>query len=988
MYKARHEIDISPTGDNNQQAWIKHNAETERIYDIINGGAIGGDGVVVPGDLGDLRKSIESLSSSLSQMLLDIKTIKEDVLDVQADLSDESDKLAKESESLKAEADSLVERIKTIEQSATDNTAELQADAKSLADRAAVLEEAVTGIKKGQNQITVTINNNKENISQLSQSATKLESTIVANKKEQAETNEQVQTQMSDIKQTAESITSEIVTNLNKDPAQSPYTSISKIKQTSDSIVASVSSNKTAQDAKNASLESSISTVSQYANGVGTTVANIESSLNNTQGDNKYKAISQLQQTAKSISSTVTANKTSQDKVNSSQSAVNAAQSKTNTSIQQQISNITQTAGEIKSTVVNVESALNNTASTNKYAAISSLQQTASSLKSSITDNTNALEGKISSVQQTANSLKSSIETINTNLNDDVSATSKYKSISKLQQTASSLSSYISTYKKSQDTKNGVLENEISSIKQTASSNTSTIASVQTIANTAKTTADTASKNASTAVSTATTAVTKVSSLEQTVNGFKTTVQTAQTNADLYAQMTAKIAHAKLLNDDPTFKKGIWLKPYHNTGTGAIHLTSKAVQPQDPNTGGNIVWITKDAGTHAPGWGGFYVGGCCPGGYNKLYIMRFVAKIPKGFTLYVGTNYMGEGSVAKVIGDASGTGDWKEYIAYCQYGRKLASGQYFGDCGYIYWNKSGDNTPAYTEGFYLSSVELYLADNYQLVPDSVQSQITQTANSVTSIVGNLATLDKAKANYAAFTQLQDAINLKVQKGDVINQINVSPTTTTINGKYLHVTGQTVFDNGVITNGMLQAGAITADKLDANAITGKKITGSQISGGTITGTTIQNSNNSFRVDTNGNIVGARITGSTIDASVIRAAGYTLASMVRTNPTVWHRGYIPVPSGYNVNNAIIISAVIMDANEKYEPLNLTMLYSVPITGIGITRESADFNKWDAITSHVRNYVIVNSNGQIDAALSTKAEKWDACNACVRLQIWWFK
>lgn len=83
---------------------------------------------------------------------------------------------------------------------------------------------------------------------------------------------------------------------------------------------------------------------------------------------------------------------------------------------------------------------------------------------------------------------------------------------------------------------------------------------------------------------------------------------------------------------------------------------------------------------------------------------------------------------------------------------------------------------------------------------------------VTTIVSNLGNLMLAKSNYSAIAQMTDAINLRVQKGDVINQINLSPTTTTINGKYLHVTGQTVFDNNVIVSRMLAAKAVTADKL--------------------------------------------------------------------------------------------------------------------------------------------------------------------------------
>ena len=86
-----------------------------------------------------------------------------------------------------------------------------------------------------------------------------------------------------------------------------------------------------------------------------------------------------------------------------------------------------------------------------------------------------------------------------------------------------------------------------------------------------------------------------------------------------------------------------------------------------------------------------------------------------------------------------------------------------------------------------------------------------------NIVSNLGNLMLAKSNYSAIAQMTDAINLRVQKGDVINQINLSPTTTTIAGKYLHVTGETVFDNNVIVSRMLAAKAVTADKLAVTSL---------------------------------------------------------------------------------------------------------------------------------------------------------------------------
>ena len=86
-----------------------------------------------------------------------------------------------------------------------------------------------------------------------------------------------------------------------------------------------------------------------------------------------------------------------------------------------------------------------------------------------------------------------------------------------------------------------------------------------------------------------------------------------------------------------------------------------------------------------------------------------------------------------------------------------------------------------------------------------------------NIVSNLGNLMLAKSNYSAIAQMTDAINLRVQKGDVINQINLSPTTTTIASRYLHVGAETVIDNNVIISRMLAAKAITADKLAVTSL---------------------------------------------------------------------------------------------------------------------------------------------------------------------------
>ena len=115
---------------------------------------------------------------------------------------------------------------------------------------------------------------------------------------------------------------------------------------------------------------------------------------------------------------------------------------------------------------------------------------------------------------------------------------------------------------------------------------------------------------------------------------------------------------------------------------------------------------------------------------------------------------------------------------------------------------------------------------------TLQSSITQNATSITSVITNLSDPIKAATNYSAFTQLQDDINLRVKKGDVINQINVSDESILIDGKKVHITGDTVFDNNVIAKGMIKAGAVTADKLAAADITLGKDTATGIIAGAV------------------------------------------------------------------------------------------------------------------------------------------------------------
>ena len=154
------------------------------------------------------------------------------------------------------------------------------------------------------------------------------------------------------------------------------------------------------------------------------------------------------------------------------------------------------------------------------------------------------------------------------------------------------------------------------------------------------------------------------------------------------------------------------------------------------------------------------------------------------------------------------------------------------------------------------------------------------------------------------TQISQGFELKVTQAigkldgnELISRINLTPAGTRIDGKLLHVTGQALFDDNIITNKMLQANSVTARNMQVDSLSSISANIGSLRGGDITGTTFKNANNTFRIDANGNIVGANITGSRIDAQSIYQAGFEVKNLDIQVFQVRHGDYCPVPKGYN-------------------------------------------------------------------------------------------
>ena len=172
--------------------------------------------------------------------------------------------------------------------------------------------------------------------------------------------------------------------------------------------------------------------------------------------------------------------------------------------------------------------------------------------------------------------------------------------------------------------------------------------------------------------------------------------------------------------------------------------------------------------------------------------------------------------------------------------------------------------------------------------DSQGSAIVQNANSITSVVTEL-NKKPADCNYSSINQLQDDILLCVKKDGIINAINVSTEGIVIDGKKVHITGDTVFDNNVIVGGMiaadsialehLRANSVSSAKIQANAITSTKIgagavTADKIEAGAITAEKLAADSVTSDAIQAGSVIGDKIAANTITGKHFAAANIDL------------------------------------------------------------------------------------------------------------------
>ena len=383
---------------------------------------------------------------------------------------------------------------------------------------------------------------------------------------------------------------------------------------------------------------------------------------------------------------------------------------------------------------------------------------------------------------------------------------------------------------KAQTTKVNQIESTVEGTIQTVASVKNTADSALNKATQVETTANGLKSTISSVETTANSALTKATQVEATANGLTSTVSEMNTTA-VNTDWKGRVAGALQLSADPTFLKGSNnLIPYNNTAGGSVVLTRQNIPLSSGGTqptGSAYRMMIETKGPSSPALGGFYYR--LDARVNAKFIIRFIANIPFGRTVYHAHNQVGDGSSVRWLTPRQGTGTWSEYAYLVQCG----TGGTFSTFGFQYIQSvAGDNpTPEDPFRWYVAKFEVF---------------------------------DITNSNQSQITQLSDTINLKVSKDDVVNQINISTDGVLIAGNKVQITGQTYIEDGVIGRAQIANLAVSTAQIADAAITDAKIgslSATKITTGTLNAANVNIINLNASSITSGTLNAIAISGST-------------------------------------------------------------------------------------------------------------------------------
>lgn len=259
-------------------------------------------------------------------------------------------------------------------------------------------------------------------------------------------------------------------------------------------------------------------------------------------------------------------------------------------------------------------------------------------------------------------------------------------------------------------------------------------------------------------------------------------------------QSTSSIGtgEGKMLFKDPEFRTGNNSVATYNYGTSGTVTVSRVARPSDcPTTSTHCMKITTKSTGATPGLGGFVQSIQSRNG--AVFIQKFIAKVPVGYTLNQASNGMGTGSTSEWLTSREGTGKYETYILKITCG---TSGT-FKNGGYVYLSAT-TSTPSFP-------VEWYLAycTAFDLTSDGY---------------GDIESVTKDDfARQMGYKSFQDMADEAVEKGGklvvdgLLNAKLIDVDTLAANNAFINKLTTNILKAGSITAGMISVdGFVFAD----------------------------------------------------------------------------------------------------------------------------------------------------------------------------------
>ena len=193
---------------------------------------------------------------------------------------------------------------------------------------------------------------------------------------------------------------------------------------------------------------------------------------------------------------------------------------------------------------------------------------------------------------------------------------------------------------------------------------------------------------------------------------------------------------------------------YNNSGGGTVTHTRVDAKSQGSPFAAEHPYVLKITtnGSASPGAGGFYCAHTAKA--NNIFVEKFVAKIPVGYTVAYAFNSQGTGYTVHYVGSREGTGKWEEYtiVYHCGSSGSFSTG------GHVYITGSNN-----------TSVTWYLAYVNNVDVTALANTLRIDANNIGNFIQNYVALpDKVRYDgqtgkttdaYALYTHKYDECNL-------------------------------------------------------------------------------------------------------------------------------------------------------------------------------------------------------------------------------------